>query len=288
MTYKCEECNLKYKSRMGIYKHNKNYHPELLIKEKNLNNKCKYCKKELCNYVSKWRHEKTCQSKKNHIESNELVQKMQQEIDLLKKKLDENSKIINNNSNNTTNIINQNIIYVVPFGKEPNNALPIEYIEKSINENGINSIIDIVKKKHFNPSLPEYHNFCVTAKNDNYASIIDPETKKIKYVNKKDVFDKVYSNVVSNVNLIKEPTKEIKQTIEKINNIPVSKKILKSLHFGINQEAYHNRELIKKTWENAKFEEDENTMSQNNNSNRKNKLEQNILDLIDEIKNSNK
>jgi hypothetical protein len=34
----------------------------------------------------------------------------------------------------------------------------------------------------------------------------------------------------------------------KINNIPVSKKILKKLHCGINKEAYHNRDLVKNTW----------------------------------------
>ena len=78
MNYNCNQCNIKYESRMGIYKHNKKYHPELLLKEKTINNKCEYCKKELCNYVSKWRHEKTCQTKKSNIESNEIVQKMQQ------------------------------------------------------------------------------------------------------------------------------------------------------------------------------------------------------------------
>lgn len=96
--------------------------------------------------------------------------------------------------------------------------------------------------------------------------------------------NKVYSNVISNVNLIQEPTTEIKQTIEKINNIPVSKKILKSLHFGINQEAYHNRELIKNTWKIAKFKN-----SCNNNENNKNKiLADKIYNLIDEIENYHK
>jgi hypothetical protein len=80
--------------------------------------------------------------------------------------------------------------------------------------------------------------------------MIDPETKAIKYVNKKDVFarlqrshvghspDQVYTGVVSNVESVnnsKKQKSEIKETIEKIKNIPISQKMLKKLHIGINE-----------------------------------------------------
>ena len=128
--------------------------------------------------------------------------------------------------------------------------------------------MEIVKKKHFNPAIPECQNFCVTALNNNYASVVDPETKTIKSVNKKDVFLdllefekqiltslKVYSGVVSNVNSISHPNDKVKETIDKINNIPVSRKMLKKLQCGMNEEAYHNRGIVKKTWKTAKFTE---------------------------------
>jgi hypothetical protein len=123
---------------------------------------------------------------------------------------------------------------------------------------GLNSIIEIVKKKHFNPDLPEYQNFCVTGKNDAYANIVDPETRRIKAVNKKDVFDKVYYGIVTNVNTITSTKPEIMETIQRINEIPVSKKMIKKLHLGINEEAYHYKDMVKKTWENAEFTSNEN------------------------------
>ncbi len=63
--------------------------------------------------------------------------------------------------------------------------------------------------------------------------------------------------MVSNVNKIDKPNVELKETINKINNIPVSKNMLKKLHSGINEEAYHHRDLVKKkkTWTNAYFDE---------------------------------
>ncbi len=53
--------------------------------------------------------------------------------------------------------------------------------------------------------------------------------------------------VVSNVNQVVPPNENVKEAIDKIN-IPVSKKNLKKLHCGLNEEAYHNRDLVKKTW----------------------------------------
>ena len=173
MNFSCKKCEKNFETKSGLYKHNVTYHPKN-NDDKKLNNICKYCDKLLSSYGCKWRHEQNCS-----LNSNKFIHKienMQKEIKDLKSKISSNPQTINNkliNSNNT-----QNIICVFPFGKEPNNVLSIEYLTKSLNELGINSVIDIVKKKHFNPELPQLHNFCVTAKNDNYASIVDPETKK--------------------------------------------------------------------------------------------------------------
>jgi hypothetical protein len=196
------------------------------------------------------------------------IKDMQTEINNLKAQINNNSgtKNITNNTNNTNNSNNtnsnntnsnnnltQNIIYVIPFSKEPTNAISAENLNAILNEHGLNSVMEIVKMKHFNPETPELHNFCVTAKNDPYASIVDPETKKIRLVNKKDVFDKVFCGVVSNLNTVENPNEETTDTINRINNIPVSKKIQKKLHLEMNQEAYNNKELVQTTWKNANF-----------------------------------
>lgn len=50
----------------------------------------------------------------------------------------------------------------------------------------------------------------------------------------------------------------------KIFNIPVSKNMLKKLHSGINEEGYHHRDLFKKTWTNAYFDENKINIDLNN------------------------
>lgn len=253
----CAKCKKNFDSRSGLYKHKKQYHPDEFNKEKKTENTtCQFCNKNYSTYISKWKHEKIC--KLNIDVTMKEMKEIKEEIKDLKKQINNTGpkNYVNKNSNNNiTNNNTQNVIYVLPFGNEPNNALPLEYLEKIIDNEGMNSVLEIVKKKHFNPELPQYHNFCVTARNENYACIVDPETKKLKYVNKKDVFDKVYRGVVNNVNSIDKPKKEnVKETIDKINNLPVSRKILKKLHCNINEEAYHYRDMVKKTWDKADFE----------------------------------
>lgn len=256
----CIKCNKQFETLSGFYKHNKNYHPNLIKKEnKTEQTNCKYCDKKLSNYISKWRHEKICKENTN-IPLAEQVKLLTDKVNKLenKKNVVTNNTNINNTDNSMNNSNNtQNVICVFPLGNEPANALSIEYIKKTLNEYGINSVLEIVKKKHFNPEIPECQNFCVSALNNNYACVVDQETKSIKSVNKKDVFDKVYVGVVSHINQIDQPDEKEKETIDKINSIPVSKKMFKKLQCGINEEAYHNRGLVKKTWKTAKIAEPE-------------------------------
>jgi hypothetical protein len=293
MDYFCQKCNKNYESYSGLFRHNKKYHLEDFNNQqlKTTNTNCQYCHKQLSSYTCRWRHEKKCKSKNPDV--SETIKELQEKVTKLEKEI-KYTKNINSNNVNSHNT-NNNIICVFPLGKEPNNILPIKDIEKTLTEHGLNSVIEIVKMKHFNPELPQYHNFCVTSKNDIYANIVDPETKKIKYVNKKDVFDKVYNGVVSNVEYINKTGKQklhINETINKIKNISSSKKILKKLHVCINEEAYHNQNLVKNTWENAKFDFDNKMKIELNNichdkNNKKIILFNQIQDLINEINNIN-
>ena len=252
--YNCDHCELKYKSLFGLKKHIKTKHPNNNEK-KQKSYTCEYCGNIFKHRQSKWVHEKTCKES-NKIPLAEQVKMLTEKVNKLENKKPENFVTNNNSNNNITNNNNtQNVICVFPLGNEPANALSIDYIKKTLNEHGINSVLEIVKKKHFNPELPECQNFCVTALNNNYACVVDQETKSIKSVNKKDVFDKVYVGVVSHINQIDQPDEKEKETIDKINSIPVSKKMFKKLQCGINEEAYHNRGLVKKTWKTAQIAE---------------------------------
>ncbi len=238
--FKCQDCGFEYKTKVGLAKHKKKHHPKHHI--------CCFCNREFNHKQNKWRHEKICKMN-NLANNNNNINEY------------DNNKIINLKQTNITNHITNNInsvIYVMPFGNEPINVISQDNLKTIVEKHGLNSIIEIVKKKHFNPDLPEYQNFCVTGKNDTYANIVDPETRRIKVVNKKDVFDRVYYGVVTNVNTIKTTKPEIIETIQRIKEIPVSKRMIKKLHLGINEEAYHYKDMVKKTWENAEFTSNEN------------------------------
>jgi hypothetical protein len=157
MNHICAKCNKSYESYSGLFRHNKNYHlNDVNTQKKDPSNKCQYCGKELSSYSCKWRHEKTC--KLNTTDIVETVKKLQDEVNDLKTQL-KSAKTINSNNNQSNNINSNNnqIICVFPLGKEPDNVLSVEFIEKTLKEHGLNSVIEIVKKKHFNPDLPQCH-----------------------------------------------------------------------------------------------------------------------------------
>lgn len=263
--FKCQICeNVEYKSRMGLYNHRMKFHPpEPKVKHYD----CIYCKKEFTHKQNKWRHQQTC--KKRNIEEdfnqmkNEIAQ-LKQEIKALKTKpLPNMSKTINNTTNingdtinNTNNTIN-NITVVIPFGKEPLNCIPEAEIIKTLEECGINAIVKLCKTKHFNPDKPELQNFCVTAKNDPYAIVVDSETKRTKAVNKKEVFDKAYYGVVMNIESVQSQNPEVIETKDKIKAVSMSKNMMKHVRTAINEEAYHNKDMVQTTWKNSTIEDKE-------------------------------
>ena len=60
--------------------------------------------------------------------------------------------------------VNNNFICVFPLGSEPNNVISQENLKQIIVKNGLNSILEIVKRKHFNPALPQCQSFIIDAR----------------------------------------------------------------------------------------------------------------------------
>ncbi len=300
--YKCESCNIEYSSRMGFYKHNKKHHPEKINKGPNLT--CAFCKREFKHYPNKWTHEQKCKLRDVCIQNKEKTDEfnlMKTEIELLKKKIETlESKPVTNITNNTinnsintsiNNSINnsiknsiKNLTMVFPFGQEPSNCLSESKVIKTIEEHGINAITVLCKIKHFNPENPELHNFCVTSKNDPYAIIVDPETKRTKSVNKKEVFDRAYYGLVMNIDSIKTPKPEIEETKDKIKALSMSKPMLKQIRLAFNQEAYHNKDMVQKTWEKATFNVEDVKTNQKPIKTRQQLIEE-LAELITDINN---
>ena len=92
MNYVCNNCKKVYQSRMGIYRHKKTC-VDIIKDVKTENNICCYCTKVLCNYTSKWRHEKIC---KYNGKTNIVIKSLENEVTKLKNYIKEPDKCVYN------------------------------------------------------------------------------------------------------------------------------------------------------------------------------------------------
>ena len=97
--YRCDECDKNYKDKTGLWYHNNKYHKQQChqnvtkcnkisidshqnVYKKDFNDEinifeCKYCKKNLSNRQSRWRHEQKCNNSNNN---NEIVEQLKNQI----------------------------------------------------------------------------------------------------------------------------------------------------------------------------------------------------------------
>ena len=254
--YNCTICNLIYKTRNGLFKHNKKYHQsndEITPK----NYICKYCSKGYNTRQSKWMHEQKCKittETKNSLE--EQVKILNEKVQILEQK--PNSITNNTTNNNITN--NTNIQYVINAPTASSiNHLTFEH-QKNILNKGLNSLTYLIENVNFNKSIPENHSYCVTAINDKHASVIDEKTNTIVKTNKDDLYDNVLTShleLLEQISKNQKFTKDEKQIYsEKINYLKTSmyqnNKFKKRYKSDINLISYNNKDMVKETWKNLK------------------------------------
>ncbi len=152
--YNCESCNKTFETATGLWKHKKNKHTEpKIIIDKNCI--CKYCNKDFYDRTSRWRHEKqTCKMNTDIVILNDpnSYNNIANKSNINKLAMD-NSNIIDTQNNNQT--IN---IYLNGTGKENIDELNEDEIEEILND-GLNSLITLIKHLNFNDRLPENHTF---------------------------------------------------------------------------------------------------------------------------------
>ncbi len=133
---------------MGMWRHKKSKHTTTednkIKKYKPENNECKYCGKILAERKSRWRHEnKTCKEKNNYElnSDNNISLKLQilnNNIELLNKKVIENEKnILNNKSKDNIKRKNEHKIKVKSMKKK---------INKSITDATEDIVVDTIKE----------------------------------------------------------------------------------------------------------------------------------------------
>ena len=268
MNFICDICNMTYKTRNGLYKHNKNYHSKK-PEENNIINKyiCNYCNKQLNSRQSKWMHEQKCKEI-NNKPLEERIQELSNKIKKLESKPNNttnnsNNNNSNNNSNNTTNI--QYVINSPAMSSIDH--LTFE-TQQEILDKGLNSLMYLIELINFNKLVPENHSYCITAINDKHASVIDEKTNKVIKTNKFDLFDKILGINLNNLeklsdnpNLSNDEKNKYKNKIQYLrDNIFQNNKFMKRYLSDINLISYNNKEMIQDTWKSLReLTEDEET-----------------------------
>jgi hypothetical protein len=270
MTLICNICkNKEFKTESGLWKHNNNYHNTIKKKTKSeepQTYKCEYCDKIFGYYQSRWRHEQKCKPV-HQIPLVEKVQKLEAEISELKaNKVIKPDNITNNTTNNTTNnnnITNNIQLIVNPLGTESISHLSLEK-QKEILNAGPNGLLKLIEYINFNKNIPENHTYCITSLNGSHASVIDINTNKIIKKEKTEVFDKILSrslgnleNLSNNKKVSSKDKENGKDTLDRIKKtVILNNKGMKKYYNEINTISYNNKDMILETWISKKTQED--------------------------------
>jgi len=181
---------------------------EQIIVQQLANNHCLHCDKIFANQSSRIRHQKTCKKLLASDQNNILLEKMK----LLEEKLADleakQPSTINNNTNNSHNTTNyiQNIV-INKHGYEDMSYLTDN--QKIINlSKGYNSVVDYLKKKHFDPKHPENSNIFRGSLKSSEVYIFNGEKWIID--NLQDAVDDLNDNITSE---IKDNYKELKHKL---------------------------------------------------------------------------
>ena len=245
--FKCNICDLEYKTQSGLWKHNKLHHMILSESKPDKKHLCKYCCKELSDRQSRWKHEtKVC--KKNP----EMNPEVNTTINNPQTNNNHTAHTINNihtqNNNNTINItFNQ-------LGHEDISILTQDEIEEIIN-NGLNCIIKLIEFINFNKAHPQNHTIYTTNLNNKYTSVLNTETNEIEKHRKEDIYDKVLSYALNHIDMLvdriinKKKKKYLsKKIMELEKNIFGDVKYKKIFMEQLNALSYNKHKIIQDTW----------------------------------------
>lgn len=219
--YKCLFCNGNFSTKGNLTKH--------------LNNVCQIKKK--------------LQTKKDKINNdkivyvNKIINDDKKEIKLLRNtiaKLLKNQSsniIINNNNNNivnTQNITNNNLmVNLNSFGKEDLSHITVTDYKKYLN-GFFRGFIEFIEKIHFDETVPQNQNICITNLKSKYLSVFDDGKWLTK--EKNDIIDNL---ITKKYNLLSDKCEELEES-KQINNKTIK-------NFEEFCENYDNEESQKNT-----------------------------------------
>ena len=241
--YRCDNCDKNYKDKTGLWYHNNKYHKQPCHQDVTKCNKistdndqyvtkcnkistdnhkiniyeCKYCKKNLFNRQSRWRHEQKCinsnnneiiELKKENAEIKSMLAELLKSSKIHPKTLQKINKNLINGNNNTLNsgIVNNNIIQIVKFGSEDiKNILSTKEIKNILNCK-YKAIEESIKSIHFNDDRPEYRNIYITNLRDNIAYVYNGN--KFEAVQKHSIINQLIDQHMNNIEVSLENYKD--------------------------------------------------------------------------------
>jgi hypothetical protein len=249
MSFECDICNVKYKTRSGLWKHTSAHHSSDNKEAHVKNFFCSKCNKGFKHYQSRWKHEKSCETQEMIVLKEEFKQ-LKEEVKELKNK----PSVINNyTTNNTLN--DKKIIINNSPGTESIAHLSVEQ-QRGIMNKGLSSLMYLIQTTNFNADTPEYHSYCVTALNDKHASMIDVKTNSIIKTEKNELFDKI---LIGNIKKLEAmcSNKEFGHNEREVYRLKLeslkdllfkNKRGLKKYYNELNLLSYNNKDLIIETW----------------------------------------
>ena len=255
--YNCCLCNKYYKNYKSLWKHKYIYHktetsqipqnsPQTpqnnILSSNNLsqNMSCKFCKKILSRKDNLIRHENTCKKKTDNKET-DIIKKLEKELSEIKeliktikihpKTLEKMNKelistntgnINNGNGNiNTTNNTTNNIINIIPLGKENLNEIFTDTQKLNILKAGEKAHIALTEFIYQTPEYKKLRNIYITNLQNNTGYIYD--TKQNQYIikSKNEIINHYSRERFWNIEAFLEKVKDEldEKEIDKINHL---------------------------------------------------------------------
>jgi len=260
--FNCKLCNKKYKSYVGLWKHQKKHKIEPSTKDDNKiepsakndneikpsakndneiepsaknDNKidqsdkynCINCNKNFKYRQNRYKHQLSC------CEKNKIID-IENKLEIIENKLADCIQPINNIVNNYTysNTINNTAnftsnININKIGSENINELTYEEV-KTIFRTHTNCLITLINTLNFNERLPQNHSFCVTSLDGKYVSVYNTDKNLIEKRTKKNFYDEIFNSSISTMYKLFNDIKN-KVSIKKAKNLELMIQNVKSL-----------------------------------------------------------
>lgn len=300
MTYICHKCNISFSTNGSLQRHMNKKNPCNEEEKKIVNEnkrKCPDCAKSFCSNQTlvyhmdgrcKVKNNKNINKKQNDTQNIsdssinnllqgdnllmilKMLQKKDEDIEILKKENDQlkkskneksttvngdsnnvqNAETINNTDNSINNIQNiHNDIKILAYGKEDTSFIQDD-VYKQILDKGFQSVLNFVELVHFNKDKPENHNVYISNMRDNYVVKYDGETWKIE--DREDFLQDMYENKCDHLSdkFQELQTKLSESTIAKFTRFHNKKdddETEKTGKHNLKKLLYNKNNIVKKT-----------------------------------------